>query len=448
MRTIYYLIMSSLCIWFGACEDNKEQYWDDYSTILYFRDSGEALCTIYKPDDEAIYTVSVVKAGTNKDATARVDLKLMDEDMLGEYNRVEGTHYESLPAEYYSFETGSLIFDPSDMYKRIEMSFYTEALGTLLQNGVNADYVVPLYLSGSSDSINAEKQYLFVKPEVITPLVGFSKSGYVMNSFSNSDALEKELALPLSLSVENRWSFDCYYTIDESLVKEYNEEQGVNYLLLPSDAYTTIGEGGVSMEPAGYNSLRVQVNCERLNYGNYVLPLLLTGTSMETIGIDAENDACLMGVSYVPDADELSRVNLTEDMISYYPDSNPGEGSVAGLIDDNLDTYFHSDYNVGIPLPHWLQFALPTDCSAFRFEYVTRNAGAHVVPSQISLYVSSDGIGFNKLMTIQDGLPLEVGSTYVSPVLVTGESVKYIRLSVDASPSGSFALAEFRLWIL
>ena len=51
-------------------------------------------------------------------------------------------------------------------------------------------------------------------------------------------------------------------------------------------------------------------------------------------------------------------------------------------------------------------------------------------------------------MTIDTGLPSDVGQTYTSPVLVTGKSLKHIRFSVDNSPSGSFALAEFRLWTL
>ena len=43
-----------------ACEDNREQYWDDYSTILYFRNSGEIECPLYKPEETTPYAIAIV----------------------------------------------------------------------------------------------------------------------------------------------------------------------------------------------------------------------------------------------------------------------------------------------------------------------------------------------------------------------------------------------------
>lgn len=446
-KSILYVALCMFLFLQTSCEDNKEQYLDDYSTILYFRDSGEIDYSIYKTEESADYAISVVKAGSDKTSVTAVNMELMDESLLAAYNEEHGTRYKILPSGCYSIETGQLTFSAADMYKKINLSFYSKPVNVLQEEEGIDNYVVPLVLSNSADSINAEKKYVLIKPKVVTPLVSFEKTGYVMNSFSEKSNPLVDLKLPIWLSIKNKWSFDCYTEVNEELLEAYNQEQGVNFILLPPNLYT-MNEGGiVKMTPEGDNRLNITVNREGLSYGNYVLPLLLTGVSMETIEPDPAKNSCLLGVSYVPDVDDLQPIHLTESMISYHPNSIC-EGGIEYLIDGDPGTYFHSDYTVGVPLPHWLQFALPEECSAFRFEYITRNAGPHVVPHKVSLYGSEDGVEFRKIVVLSSELPYDVGQTYTSPVLVTGENIKHIRMTVDESPSGSFALAEFKLWTL
>lgn len=446
-KSILYIALCMLSFLQISCEDNREQFLDDYSTILYFRNSGEIEYSIYKTEELTKYTVSVVKAGSNKNTVATVELKIMDESTLADYNEYQGTHYKILPSDCYSIKTGQLAFDIAEMYKKIDVAFHTEAINALQKEEQANNYIVPLFLCNSADSINAEKKYLFIKPEVVTPVVGFEKIGYVMNFFSETGDSHIDLTLPLSLSIENKWSFDCHTKVNETLLEVYNKEQGANLMLLPPASYTMNEDGVVKMTPNGENKLNITVSREKLSYGNYVLPLSLTGTSYEAIDVDQAKNSCLFGVSYVPDVSKLPSVHLVESMISYHPNSIC-EGSVAELIDGDPGTYFHSDYSVGVALPHWLQFALSDEISAFRFEYVTRNAGSHVVPHKVTLYGSADGVEFRKIIVMDDELPFDVGQTYISPVLVTGEKIKYIRMTVNESPSGSFALAEFRLWAL
>ena len=425
-----------------SCDDNKEQYLDDFSTILYFRDSGEIEHDMNIIEEMSTYTVSVVKAGSNNQATTAVDLMIMDGTMLTDYNNNEGTNYKVLPADCYSIETGNLSFNSSSLYQTIDVSLYTEAINAIQGD----DYIIALYLSNSADSINVEKSYVFIKPRVVTPLVSFQKFGYVMNSFSESGETQFNYTLPVNLSVSNKWTFNCYTEVNEDLLDTYNREQNASYILLPENSYTIAEEGVVSMTPEGANSLKFTINKETLSFGNYILPLLLTGTSMEKIDVDPTRNSCLFGVSYVPDESSLQSIQLAENMISYYPNSIC-EGSVPEMYDGNPDTYYHSDWNVGLPLPHWLQFALPEDCSAFRFKYSTRGATERVTPHQITLYGSEDGVDFKKIVTIED-LPQGAGVGYTSPVFVAGGKIKHLRLSVDKSPAGSFAFTEFALWAI
>jgi len=44
------------------------------------------------------------------------------------------------------------------MYKKVDLSFYTEAISVLQDEEQENEYIVPLFLSNSSDSINTEKK--------------------------------------------------------------------------------------------------------------------------------------------------------------------------------------------------------------------------------------------------------------------------------------------------
>ena len=161
-KSILYIALCLFSVLQISCEDNREEYLDDYSTILYFRNSGEIEHSIYKTEEETHYAVSIVKAGSDMSATTTVDMKVMDESMLAEYNENQGTRYKMLPSGCYSIKAGLLTFNATEMYKKVDLSFYTEAISVLQDEEQENEYIVPLFLSNSSDSINTEKKYMFI----------------------------------------------------------------------------------------------------------------------------------------------------------------------------------------------------------------------------------------------------------------------------------------------
>ena len=56
-KSILYVALCMFLFLQTSCEDNREQYLDDYSTILYFRDSGEIDYSIYKTEESADYAI-------------------------------------------------------------------------------------------------------------------------------------------------------------------------------------------------------------------------------------------------------------------------------------------------------------------------------------------------------------------------------------------------------
>lgn len=88
-----------------ACEDNKDEFLSDFSTILYFRNSGEIALPTYITGENANYTLIVNKSGSDLGATSSVDVNIMSKASLQAYNTRHGYNYQAYPASCYHFET-------------------------------------------------------------------------------------------------------------------------------------------------------------------------------------------------------------------------------------------------------------------------------------------------------------------------------------------------------
>lgn len=136
------------------------------------------------------------------------------------------------------------------------------------------------------------------------------------------------------------------------------------------------------------------------------------------------------------------------------------EGSYEGLIDGNLNTYFHSAYGVESDANHYLQIRADMSAQdAVRFLFRKRNGINHVNrPTDILVQGSTDGETFEDITEITDGLPVTKDDTtdpyYCSPALsVSGKNYQYIRFTVKATNNGAadksshvfFTFSEFYL---
>ncbi|MCI7272921.1 discoidin domain-containing protein [bacterium] len=134
------------------------------------------------------------------------------------------------------------------------------------------------------------------------------------------------------------------------------------------------------------------------------------------------------------------------------------EGSYEGLIDGNLNTYFHSAWSGETTADHYLQIHADMSAQdAVRFLFRKRY-GNHVNrPTDILVQGSTDGENFEDITEITDGLPVTKDETtdpyYCSPALnVSGKNYQYIRFTVKATNNGAnnyghvfFTFSEFYL---
>lgn len=445
-KIVYTSLVVALSLAQFSCENLKDEYLDDFNTILYLKNSGETPLTLYKTGENTNYTLIIDKAGNKLDATTSVDVSVMEDAALAIYNSEKGTSYKKLPANCYKFDNTQVQFASSDLYKTLATELVTNEIEKLPALSSGGIYILPIELSNSADSINSIKNVIFIHPTVVVPKIYFDKTGYQLNTITDEGAAQIKLSLPLLLPLDNKWTFNCTTQMDQTLLEAYNKENDVNYSLLPADAYTMNEGGKVAFTPeSSTGNLDIMVTRAKLDYGNYVLPFRLTDCSHETFQIDEAKNTCLFGISYVPDESKLHKVGLTEGMIGIYPDPT-NEGSIAELIDGKADTYYHSNWGTDISLPHYIDFKLAEECTAFRFEYQTRHNNNNGAPQLITLYGSEDGKSFKKITSISEDLPTAAGGKYKSSIIVA-QSFKTLRFSVEKTPNGgSFALAEFLLY--
>lgn len=129
----------------------------------------------------------------------------------------------------------------------------------------------------------------------------------------------------------------------------------------------------------------------------------------------------------------------------------PNEGPIANLIDNNANTFFHTKWSGGgQPWPHWIDVKLNSAIENVQFYYKNRN-GSEAAPTNVDIFVSNDGVTWNKVVNITSGLSTGSGQEYTSDVLRVGSPFTYFRFSVNAAVRGtgsqsSFNLAEFALY--
>lgn len=439
------ILVASLALILGvistSCEDNKEEFLSDYSTILYLRNSGDQPLTLYKTGDETDYQIIISKAGSNQSAVTEADITVMDQNALDIYNADNGTTYVILPASCYQLGNTQLSFGSDETFKHVNVTFKTD----LIYDLPPADYVLPVQLVNSQDSINPRKNEMVIFPTVVIPTVSLERTGYVNNVFTDASAELTKFTLPMSIPLISNWTFDCKVSIDQTLLDAFNIENETDFALLPKEAYSMSGDGVIAFTP-GFDSrdLEITVNRTKVDYGNFVLPVRLTESTHSYINIDPKNNTCLYGISYVPDMSKLKDIALTAGILS----SNavePSEGSLANLLDGDIETYFHSAWSVEVEGKHYVQVALPSEMTALAFKYTTRSTGG-ATPAEIIVSGSMDGATFSKIGILNEGLPTGAKATYNSAVMV-GKPFRHLRFTVQKNLEGGafFVWSEFSL---
>lgn len=424
-----------------ACEDNRDEFLSDFSTILYFRNSGEIALTTYITDENANYTLIVNKSGSDLGAVSSVDVNIMSKASLQAYNTEYGYDYQAFPASCYKFERTTLEFGSADLYKEVPVELITTAINA--STGTDGVYVIPFELTNGTDSINSEKRYVFLQVTAQYPNIVFEQSGFSSTTLNDDGSATAELAYNLTIPVGNSGGLQCDLIVDPTLLDAYNQENGTSYELLNAANYTmdnsiSFGEGATSA------TFKITVNKENLEYGDYMIPVRIANPSSPNFQVDEGTGVALIGITYT-----LPEIALTADMLS----SNhvePSEGSLANLLDGNVASYFHSTWSETTTDEHYLQVDLNEPISTLSFTYTTRNSNGNAAPAELYVSVSADGERWTEVerfTNAADGLPTGGAMSWTSPRIDCDESISHVRFTnvVNATGSAYFVWSEFSM---
>nr|WP_302830304.1 DUF1735 domain-containing protein [uncultured Bacteroides sp.] len=431
----YFLLAGSLLLTQSACEDGREDYLSDFNTILSFRNSGEIALDVYKTGFKTDYSVIVNKSGWNVGATTSVNAGVMSEVELLAYNTAEGSDYKAL-SEGYTFTGGELQFASSDLYKTMNLSLDPEVIEANLD--ANGTYVVPLELFGSADSINAEKDKIFLVPNVKPVTVGFQNSGYTVVSVVLDDNETVELTAGLTLPVGDLWNLKCGLEVDEAALDEYNAANKTSFKLLNPVDYD-LNKDITFTTGSKTAAINITLKKTNLEYGQYVLPLRLKTTSDSHVLINEESDLMLFGVSYAIQRSKLKEIPLSIDMLSSNATVDGDGTGLEGLFDGRAaDKHWHGNYSgTGFDPVYgqYIDFHLKNAINHFAYDFWTRFENSNGAPKSTDIYVSNDGSTWIKLATVATTFT-KGDEEYNSDAFSSKTSFTYVRFAVTMSNGG------------
>ncbi len=131
--------------------------------------------------------------------------------------------------------------------------------------------------------------------------------------------------------------------------------------------------------------------------------------------------------------------------------ADPDEGQLEHLIDNNNETFFHTDWHSEPPAPHYITIDLGKTVQGFIIEYINRNSSWTIGnrPKVAEILVSPDNENWELVATLKD-LPEQALEKYTSPgIIIEGDILpRYIRFSVtEVTEYGpSFCIAELKVY--
>ena len=133
-----------------------------------------------------------------------------------------------------------------------------------------------------------------------------------------------------------------------------------------------------------------------------------------------------------------------------HPDGADGAGGVAALLDNNHDTYLHTNWNSGqiSATNDYLQIDLGTgnELSILQFGEVSRKNVSNDYPKTVEILGSNDKQTWDNITTV-DGLPQSGGQTWTSNIISSDKKYRYLRFVVTTGNNRIyFHMAEFDLY--
>ena len=429
IRTI---LLTGGLVLLGACSESKydldQLVPEEYHKILYVNNSGKQEVTLYDTDADNLYTLSVIKSGSDPSLTAAATIRVLTQSELdAEYSIPEAVNYKLIGEDAYSLAATSVDFSSADRYKLVEIALKPQVVKAAMESNPDAVWVLPLKVTSETDSINADKDELFLKLKaVITPAIGFSDPTLVVQQFQYGSVSTITQKVKFGLDTNNLWELEAKLAVDNDYIQEYNLDYGTNYKALPEGTYTVPETAAL---PVGTTSveLEISVNGSQLTPGDYMLPVRVAEVSQ----FEISEAKAVYPLAIRIMGNKLDRTGWTAEADT---EELTGEGAgngVAGcVLDDNLGTFWHSTWQTGnrIPLPYELIIDAKKEYTFTQLALMQRQHDTNRDTRAGEFYISSDKENWTKVGTFSMQKILEAQTFAVTPT-----KGRYVKIKMTES---------------
>lgn len=358
----------------GACDEsqfNLNQLTPErYHKILYLGNSGKQDLILYDTEDDFIYTLTVLKVGSNPDLTADIDVNVLTQEEIDSRYSEPGVIYKRISEDCYSLEATHLDFSSSDRFKKMDVTLDPQKVKVAIESNPTVVWVLPLQISSVTDSINMEKSVAFLKiKDVIMPSFGFRNTTMNMQSHNYGSVTTLSENIILGLDAKNKWEIGCQLEIDEEYVTTYNKKNNTVFQLLPQDTYTmeksmTLSSGITEAE------LAVSIKGDQLEPNDYLLPIRIKSVTM----FEVSSTDALYPLAIRVLGPQLNRTGWTAEANTEELVGEGTNGSIGCILDSNIESFWHSQWKDGnVPLPHKLIIDTKKEYTFTQFAMVHRS---------------------------------------------------------------------------
>lgn len=447
--------------------DKYDIYPEQYGKVLMIKDAGEKTVDLYSTDAESPQYVSVMKGGHDAEGASQATVGIMSDEQFKNYKanmygdpdfpglqRIPDNLYYLADAQGNRLEGTTLShnFSGKDSYFGVNVvllsSKIDEWMATLDEaTTAGADFVVPVGLTSSTDSVNADNNAIMFKANMHDPQlqVSVANNNFQIQQLSRTALVSQTQKnftpeVKLSIPCQNPYGFKVYFTAESDYVSDYNEAHKnqapystmVNRPNQGIEIYNFKNAEGVDMAPAvegkrGYFAVEFPANVTEITFPINILPdninyndishTFVRGFRLEKAvpgGSDflwndnTPADANIRTKLTLPAGEgnkgytffigyKVVETPLTlSDGLVTSNDCEPTEGSIAALFDSDLSTFFHSGWTKAFDRGPDFGSYLEIDCTTFEqmnacyFQITARNNANPAAPGKVKVVYSNE----------------------------------------------------------
>ncbi len=383
-HSIFRIIVPFLLVFgFFSCEDYLNQ--DELEDQLYLQKSGLVDAEIFNWGTFT-YNLPVIKSGKGNH-TATVEL-YVDETILSTFNEVNGTNYVLLPENCYIIKESVINFLDEDYRKMFLIDFKPENLIALQGDGKT--YVLPCHMRTINTNINIvddSKAEVIIIPSVLQPYIGFEVPDFYSSgsefSIKTDDDDILEIYPKVQVNFYNNQDITYNVDVDPNVLKAYNIANSTNYMLLPEAAYVIDKSSCVLKKNRDYEYLHITLkenalrkDEENFMFGNYALPMKITGVSK--YGIDPKAATTIYPVSIQPPILDVNwivgdtlpgGIKSCNSVITDEIENATSIFTADKVIDGDPNVYWSTRAVKPIQFPYYVTISLQEDCKLYRMGF-------------------------------------------------------------------------------